>query len=200
MPMQCRVSEFHILGFSYRIFFFFLFLFFVLCNWITLYGIYIFWLIRTEMLVPQSAPKSSWFPSGVDPPTKNQRVSTPAHSFWSKSKMRFSSDLMVQINLFTNEVYSVENPPPKRFSGGYRKSPAFSKQCPIHHEKNPTYYEKSPIMRRALYITNRALYITINTFLSTPSRVHSHLCENSYFPRKHVSAQEIHLFEKRPVK
>ena len=32
-------------------------------------------------------------------PIEKQRVSIPAHPFWYKSKMRFSSDLMVQIQL-----------------------------------------------------------------------------------------------------
>ena len=47
---------------------------------------------------------------------KNQRVLTPAHPFWYKSKMRFSSDLTVQIK--QNGGYGVETPQPGRFSGG----------------------------------------------------------------------------------
>jgi len=56
--------------------------------------------------------RTKLFPSSVDPPTENQRVSTPAHSSWYKSKMRFSSDFMVQIKLKT--CHGVENPPPPR--------------------------------------------------------------------------------------
>ena len=49
-------------------------------------------------------------------PLKTQRVSTPAHPFWYKSKVHFSFDLMVQIK--QKRGYGVENPHLGRFSGG----------------------------------------------------------------------------------
>ena len=49
-------------------------------------------------------------------PLKTQRVSTPAHPFWYKSKVHFSFDLMVQIK--QKRGYGVEKSHLGRFSGG----------------------------------------------------------------------------------
>jgi len=51
-----------------------------------------------------------------NPPTENQRISTPAHSNGWKWEIHVSSELMVQIK--QKGVYGVENPLPRSFLGG----------------------------------------------------------------------------------
>jgi len=56
-----------------------------------------------------------------NPPTENQRISTPAHSNGWKWEIHVSSELMVQIK--QKGVYGVENPLPRCFLGGLNPTP-----------------------------------------------------------------------------